>query len=188
MAQSKPNLSSHVTAMVRGIAQRFPESPHAEKRQAPIMEGKGARLNIPVAPPVRAFSPGQPIVTNPVEMLDLQLPLDVDDILTGDVERLKHAHGFIHSYDFLTMNERYGHLAIENDYAILALRVYYRYEDPFLGTLVTQQVVEEDVFEQPHAREVLMHSLVEGIWDARVEKLVELMSTIDYAKEKYAHE
>lgn len=174
-------------AMMWGIAARFPKSPHEGKQRLYLTANRGDMLNLPV-PDMAGVLPGQSVKFDDrtaSRVLSVILPLDIDNLLTGDVQRLNDVHAIIHHLDFLSFDADCASLDIERDLRMVCYRVYFRYRDPFLGTLNIAKVVEEDTFSDSHAREILMDSLVHGVCEERQNKLAELMAAIDYAKENY---
>ena len=156
---------------------------------------ENVRPPIPVAPGVSGLCvPDSTLWTGPrpagqagntVSVLHVALPLDVDNLLTGDVSRLRLVHEFIHRYDFLEFCGDSLKVGTFHNVQYMAIELLIQYHDPFLGAFEHQQLLEEDELNDYGLRRELLEAAVESIKEHRENKFIELLSTIDYAQEHY---
>jgi len=115
------------------------------------------------------------------------MPLDIDDLLTGDVPRLRAVHAFIHEYDFLRFNEDFLKGASHRNLRCLATTLVIQYNDPFLGTTEYSAVVDDDTICDYFSRGQLVERIMKEMKELRENKFIELITTIDYAYKEYGN-
>jgi len=164
------------------------ESP-LEQVHPPIPVSKGASsLTWPVIPLMGAQQSPASTMSTAAANFAMQLPLDIDNLLTGNLLRLQRARSFIHEYDFLAFDENRLEVSIHDNIALLASHLVAWYDDPFLGTVKVETIADkEEVAKFDGMRSATIEVMMNELKEVRENQFVKLLSTIDYAWEQYGN-
>lgn len=158
------------------------QSPLNSLRIAPILRdfnGQASAFNFPSVGSGRLGGVGP-------NVLSVGLPLDIDNLLTGDVERLHDVHRFIHNYDFLKFDEDNLTVKIEHSMSMLANCVMVKYVDSYLGATRWDSLLDDSVLASFSDRMHIVTAVVDEMQEERQKRFIDLATTIDYAMERFA--